>query len=217
MEMTELPLKEKVTLEQRRKVQKQEKQATSSNAWILTTCLPARYRIPEIVSPPRAPTEEHESNYVGLYTFVVSLIYLSNGTVTEGKLENFLKKMNADNSTPVAKTDVLLQKMIKEGYVVKHKDSSAGEEQVLYTVGSRGKAEIGEDGVAGLARTVYGNAGREDLEKRLARSLGLTDRSSFTQAPQQNGVGRGRGRPKQHADTGAEQEAGDDENDDEED
>jgi len=64
---------------------------------------------------------------------------------------------------------------------------------------------------------VYGNAGREDLEKRLARSLGLTDRSSFTQAPQQNGVGRGRGRPKQHADTGAEQEAGDDENDDEED
>jgi len=216
MELTELPLKEKVTLEQRRKAQKQEKQATSSNAWILTTCLPVRYRVPEIVSPPRAPTVEHESNYVGLYTFIVSLIYLSNGTVTEGKLESFLKKMNADNSTPVAKTGVLLQKMIKEGYIVRHKDSSAGEEQIMYTVGPRGRAEIGEDGVAGLARTVYGTGG-EDLEKRLARSLGLNERPPPSQAPQQSGTGRRRGRPRQDAEPGAEQETEEDESDEEED
>ena len=94
----------------------------------------------------------------------------------EAKLERYLRRTNSDHSTPVDKTDKLLQRLIKEGYIVKIRDSSSGEELVDYMVGPRGKVEVGEDGVAGFVKRVYGQKADEDLDKRLERSLDLGQR-----------------------------------------
>ncbi|KAL8870367.1 MAG: hypothetical protein Q9174_003576, partial [Haloplaca sp. 1 TL-2023] len=71
---------------------------TSSKSYILTSTLPAPLRTPNVLPPPSVPTSAAESAYVGLYTFVLSLIYLSPGhTIPESRLEKHLKRMNADN------------------------------------------------------------------------------------------------------------------------
>lgn len=167
----------------------------------MTSTLPEKFRTPAILPPPRIPTSAAESAYVALYTFVISVIYLAGGQLPEEKLERYLKRTNADQTTPVDKTDKLLNRMIKEGYIVRTKDSSGGEEIVEYMVGPRGKVEVGEQGVAGLVRTVYGEGATEDLEKRIERSLGL---SRPVVAPATaNGTpaeGRARGRPRRAAD-----------------
>jgi len=157
-----------------------ESQAKSSGQWVLKNALPERYRIPEIITPPRIPTSEAESAYVGLYTFIIALIKLSGGTLPEAKLDRQLKRMNADQTTPVDKTDKVLARMVKEGYLVKIKDMSAGEEVVDYMVGPRGKVEVGDEGVMGLVKTVYGDSAMPDLERRIERSLGITERRVAT-------------------------------------
>lgn len=153
-----------------------ESQNKTSNQWVLKNLLPERYRVPEILEPPRIPTSEVESAYVGLYTMVISLIALSGGSLPEQKLERHLKRLNADQTTPVDKTEKVLARMVKEGYILKSKDTSAGEELVDYYIGPRGKVEVGDEGVAGLVRAVYGQDALPDLEKRIERSLGLTER-----------------------------------------
>ncbi|KAF2198285.1 MAGE-domain-containing protein [Delitschia confertaspora ATCC 74209] len=222
MQMEELPNREKVTVKQRRgryvfstprcisnfcitAAAISETQTKGSNQWVLKNILPDRYRIPEIIAPPRIPTSEVESAYVGLYTMIISLIALSGGTLPEAKLERFLKRVNADQSTPVDKTDKLLARMTKEGYIVKVKDqsSSTAEELIDYMVGPRGKVEVGDEGVAGLVRAVYGKGTVPDLEKRIERSLGISERrvlSTQTQPTVVNGDGapanRAPGRPR---------------------
>lgn len=73
-------------------------------------------------------------------------------------------------------------------------------------VGPRGKVEVGEQGVAGLVRTVYGEGATEELEKRIERSLGLGERNRVVAATATaNGTpaeGRGRGRPRRGDDDG---------------
>lgn len=167
--------------------QASESQAKSSKQWILTNVLPDRYRVPEIIAPSRIPTSEMESAYVGLYTMIISLISLSGGSLPETKLERFLKRTNADQTTPVDKTDKLLARMIKEGYIVKLKETNAGEEIVDYMVGPRGKAEVGDDGVIGLVKTVYGDSATEDLDRRLERSLGISARKPPSTQQMANG------------------------------
>jgi hypothetical protein len=176
MEMEELPNREKVTVRQKRAAAASESQSKSSNQWVLKNLLPERYRVPEIIAPPRIPTSEVECAYVGLYTMIISLIALSGGSLPEQKLERFLKRANADQTTPVDKTEKVLARMVKEGYILKNKDTSAGEELVDYYIGPRGKVEVGDEGVAGLVRAVYGEDGLPDLEKRIERSLELTER-----------------------------------------
>ncbi|ORY01172.1 MAGE family-domain-containing protein [Clohesyomyces aquaticus] len=204
--MVELPNREKVTLRQKRAAATSESQSKTSGQWVLQTALPDRLRIPEIISPPSVPTAEIESSYVGFYSMIISLISLSGGSLPEGRLDRFLKRMNAETSTPVDRTDKVLARMIKEGYIVKIKDSSSGEDIVDYMVGPRGKAEVGDEGVANLVRTVSGN-GIQDLEQRLNRSLGIAERSAPGEASQAavNGAGgasapaaarRGPGRPR---------------------
>jgi hypothetical protein len=151
--------------------QKVEKASTSTNAWVLTSTLPEKYRTKTILSPPKIPTSTEESAYIALYTFIVTLIYLSGGKLPESKLEIYLQRVNADQSTPIDKTEKLKARLIREGYIVKIKDGSSGEDLVEYMVGPRGKVEIGEDGVGGMVRSVYGNSGGDDLEDRLERSL----------------------------------------------
>ena len=93
----------------------------------------------------------------------------------EAKLERYLGRANADQSTPVDRTDKMLNRMVKEGYIVRIKESADGEEMVDYRVGPRGRVEVGEDGVAAMVKKVYGDSATDDLEKRIQRSLGLAD------------------------------------------
>lgn len=140
----------------------------------------------------------------------------------EAKLERYLRRTNADHSTPVDKTDKLLQRLIREGYIVKIKDSSSGEELVDYMVGPRGKVEVGEDGVAEFVKRIYGQKAEQDLDKRLERSLGLGQRiPPAEQEKVANGAsdgGKKRGRPRRARteETGADEEdEGEDEDKDE--
>lgn len=84
--------------------------------------------------------------------------------------------MNADNYVLNGeKTEKVLKRMEKEGYVNKVRErDGGGEETVDYILGSRGKVEVGERGVAGLVRKVYDkkDAEAEELDRRLVRSLG---------------------------------------------
>ncbi|KAH0560097.1 hypothetical protein GP486_003378 [Trichoglossum hirsutum] len=176
MEMTELPMREKVTISQRRAAQRTDKAATTSKAYVLTSTLPPKYR--SILPPPQVPTTHLESSYVGLYTFLISVISLSGGSIAEAKLERYLGRTNAEQYTPVDRTEKLLQRLCKEGYLMRIKDSSGGEELVEYMVGPRGKVEVSPEGVVGLVRGVYKDTATDDLDARIMRSMGLNDKKN---------------------------------------
>ncbi|PLN81345.1 MAGE-domain-containing protein [Aspergillus taichungensis] len=234
MEMTELPGREKVTLTQRRAAQKVERPSGNSNkSWILTSMLPSEYRTAEILTPARAPLE---STYTGIYTFLVAVILLNGGSLPEQKLDRYLSRVNADTYTPVDRTDRLLQRLCKEGYLVRTREMDGGEEIIEYIVGPRGKIEVGTGGVAGLVREVYGRQGavdggeegmtvaeriaNEDLEARLASSLGI---KQAAKRQEDNGAGarRSGGRmsaaPREASDEESGQEGGYGGEDDDED
>ncbi|KAJ5208243.1 hypothetical protein N7449_002622 [Penicillium cf. viridicatum] len=186
MEMTELPAREKVTITQRRAAQKTEKPSSANKSWIVTSTLPLPYRSSDILIPTKAPSLYTESTYTGLYSFIIAVILLNGGSLAEQKLDRYLARTNAEVATPVDRTDKLLQRLCKEGYIIKTREMDGGEEVVEYVLGPRGKIEVGTSGVAGLVRTVYGkdegdHAGltqlqREDLEDfegKLGRSLGV--------------------------------------------
>ncbi|MCJ1439986.1 MAG: hypothetical protein MMC23_000467 [Stictis urceolatum] len=180
MTLTELPLKEKHTLQQKRAAQRGNSQAhaAAAKAYILTSTLPSSFRKTPIMLPSRIPSVDLEAGYTGLYTFVVSVIMLSAGQrISDGKLMRLLSKVNADEMVLEGeKTEKVLKKMEREGYVVKIKERevAGGEEIVEWVVGPRGKVEVGERGVAGLVKSVYGKGDQEleELEDRMERSLG---------------------------------------------
>ncbi|KKA25464.1 hypothetical protein T310_0488 [Rasamsonia emersonii CBS 393.64] len=193
MQMVELPGKEKVTISQRRAAQRVEKPSTTSNkSWILTSTLPAPYRSPEILPPTKAPSSFSDSTYTAIYTFLISVITLSGGSIAEQKLERYLKRTNIDMYTPIDRTDRLIQRLCKDGYLVRNRETDGGEEVIEYMVGPRGKIEVGESGVAGLVREVYGrpdptttgearngtqeNEEEDEFERRLERSLAASRR-----------------------------------------
>ena len=178
MELTELPVKEKVTISQKRAAQRSGTQGSStSKAYILTSTLSPRYRNTSVLQPPQIPSTAAEASYVGLTTFIIALIYLSpSQTISESRLEKHLRRMNADNHVLAGeKTERVLKRMEKENYIIKVRErDGGGEESVEYVIGPRGKVEVGERGVAGLVRSVYGkkDAEADELERRLVRSLG---------------------------------------------
>lgn len=173
--------------------QRVEKQSSSNKSWIVVSTLSRKYRGPDILTPAKAPSTSIESSYTAFYTFVISLILLHGGALPEQKLDRYLKRTNADMYTPVDRTDRLLQRLCKEGYLVRTREMDGGDEIIEYLVGPRGKIEVGEEGVAGLVREVYGclpgaaanSHGGDDMsvadrekieefEKRLQRSLGIS-------------------------------------------
>lgn len=120
-------------------------------------------------------------------------------------MERYLRRVHMEDSTPIsthAKTESLLKRMEKDLYIVKTKESTGtGEEDISWSVGPRGRVEVGEDGVTALTKTVYGNGldegEEEELERRIARSLGMADRVAPRQdAAQQNGGRKKRGRKR---------------------
>ncbi|KAE8162051.1 MAGE family-domain-containing protein [Aspergillus tamarii] len=190
MQMVELPARERVTIHDRRAAQKVEKPSSSNKSWIVESTLPAAYRRPEILPPTKAPWE---STYTGLYSFIIAVILLNGGSLPEQKLERYLARTNADTYTPIDRTDRLLQRLVRDGYLVRLREMDGGEEVIEYMVGQRGKMEVGTVGVAGLVREVYGSGNmtaeqREDFEARLARSLGIKQPE-----PREEGEGEGEG------------------------
>ncbi|KAI9692280.1 MAG: Altered inheritance of mitochondria protein 18 mitochondrial [Bathelium mastoideum] len=209
MEMTELPAKEKVTIAQKRAAQKSST-SSSTKSWIVTSTLPPTFRTADILSAP-------DSSYVALYTFIVSTILLSGGQLPSSKLERYLRRANADETTPVAATDKLIQRLCKDGYIIRVKDTSSGEEMIDYVVGPRGRVEVGEEGVAGLVKSVYGDTADEELNKRIQRSLALSRREpervvngNAREAEKKKGRPKGRRRNEEEA-----AEVEDDESDEE--
>ncbi|KAK0254010.1 hypothetical protein LTR91_010521 [Friedmanniomyces endolithicus] len=184
MEMVELPEKEKVTLAQKRAAKTQsQSQSKTAQSYTLVSLLPAPFHDPAILPPSSVPTQATEAQYTSLYTLLVSLVALSGDELADTKMERYLRRLGLEDHTPIpgySKTELLLKRMEKEGYLVKVRESAGaqGEEDVSWMVGPRGKIEVGEQGVRGLVRAVYGDVdghAEADLERRVARSLGLGD------------------------------------------
>ncbi|USP78664.1 Non-structural maintenance of chromosome element 3 [Curvularia clavata] len=187
MQLVELPKAERVTLRQKRAAAAaslaSDSQAKSTSVWVLQSVLPSQYRTPEIIGPSRSLEEglmNKEDAYVGLYTLVIALITISGGIIPEGKLDRALRRMNAEQTTPVGNKDKVLAAMTKDGYIVRVKETSgAGDETVDYIVGPRGKVEVGRDGVAQFIRAMHGQVEDEDeLERRIQRTLNVADAHS---------------------------------------
>ena len=93
------------------------------------------------------------------------------------------------------KTVNVLARMQKQGYIVKTVDRSGDDETIDWRVGPRGKVEIGNRGIEGLVKAVYGDVPPDDLQSRIDRSLGME-------------IPRGRGRDEEEeADSEPEPEA----------
>lgn len=162
---------------------------------MLTSILPSDLHHPEILPPSAVPTEGEEGTYTGIYSVIVALISLSGGTLSDSKLERYMKRVHLDDSTPVEgyeKPALLIKRMERDGYIVRVKETGpGGEEDVSWVLGSRAKVEIGDDGVRGLTEAVYNQpegAEGEELDKRIARSLGVGDRPADRQRQAESGA-----------------------------
>ena len=196
MEMREWPTRDRATLTatQRRKAvaKSQATQSTqnqsSSTSYILVSTLPEKLRSPAIIPPSSAQSPAGEAGYVGLVSMIISIIQLSGGELSEPRLRRHLTLLNANQMMPSLvpsdrnaaneKTDLVLQRMIKQGYLVKVVDKSAEEGEVItWHIGPRGKVEVDNEAVASIVRAVYGGSS-DELEKKLQTSLGVKDRKA---------------------------------------
>ncbi|KAF4445311.1 Non-structural maintenance of chromosome element 3 [Fusarium austroafricanum] len=150
-----------------------------SGAYILTSTLPEAYRSAAILGPSKTPSADDEATYVGFYTMVISLILLSGGELSEQKLKRHLLRLNADQNVSMDRTEVILKKMERQGYVIKRVErpplGQDGEPTTTWHVGPRGKEEVGLEGVMGMTREIYGDSWDEDLEKKLRASLNIRE------------------------------------------
>jgi hypothetical protein len=133
-----------------------------------------KYRSSEIIPPSKIENPVDEAAYVGIYTFTVTVIALSpQGVLSDHKLRRYLQRVLAEDVTPVGKTENMILKMIKQGYITKTVERTENDESTEYRVGPRGKVEIGNDGIQGLVRHIYGVIAPDNLDSRLRRSLGI--------------------------------------------
>ncbi|GAB1312182.1 hypothetical protein MFIFM68171_02392 [Madurella fahalii] len=194
MEMVELPTKDRnlMTTEQKRKAAKSQTQKEpSSNAYVLVSVLPERYTTPAIIAPSKVQSPEGEASYMALYTMIISIITLSGGELSDPRLRRHLTRLNAvenmpsmnphDETSPSEKTDIVLQRMIKQGYLVKVTESktTGDEDSTTWHVGPRGKVEVDKESIAALVRTVYGGSD-DELEGKLQVSLKVKERKPET-------------------------------------
>lgn len=190
MQMVELPAKEKITMKDKRcklflldrcmdanvllAAQKVKGNSKAPASYILTTILPSQYRTAEILPPSIIGSSAEEAAYTGLCSMAVALISLSPGrSLPDSKLYRYLSRMNADKNMPMGKTENVMKMMTSQGYLVKVLDRSGDEETIDWVVGPRGKIEIGNRGILGLVKEVYGDRAPDDLQDRMIRSLGI--------------------------------------------
>lgn len=150
-----------------------------SGSYILTSTLPEAYRSAAILGPSKTPSPDDEATYTGFYTLVITLISLSGGELSDQKLRRHLLRMNADQNVSMDKTEIILKKMERQGYVIKRVErpplGQDGEHTITWHVGPRGKEEVGLAGVMGMTREVYGDSWNDDMEKKLRASLNIRE------------------------------------------
>ncbi|KAI1434133.1 MAGE protein [Xylaria sp. CBS 124048] len=175
MEMAELPLREKRTIKDKQKAAKRgaSQASGSSRQYILISSLPTAYRAQPIMGPSRIPSTADEAAYVAFYTLIVSLITLSGGELSETRLRRYLTRLNASQNLPMDKTENILQKLIRQGYLDKVVERVEGDEDsITWCVGPRGKIEVSPHSIAQFVSEVWGNP-PDDFDKKLEKSLGV--------------------------------------------
>ncbi|KAK3393125.1 MAGE family-domain-containing protein [Podospora didyma] len=207
MEMVELPTRDRnlLTADQKRKAAKSQNQKeATSNQYVLISILPEKYRVPGIITPSKVQSADGEASYIGLYTTIISIITLSGGELSDPRLRRHLSRFNAgenmpslnphNENAPNEKTELMLNRMVKHGYIVKVVEKSQGDDDsITWHVGPRGKMEVTNESIASFIRTVYGSS-NDELEKKLQMSLKVKDRK--TNAPA--GIGEEEG-PEEEA------------------
>lgn len=118
---------------------------------------------------------------------IIAIITLSGGELSDPRLRRHLTRLNAvenmpsmnphDETSPSEKTDNVLQRMIKQGYLVKVTEakSMGDDDATTWHVGPRGKVEVDKEAIAAFVRTIYGGS-NEELEKKLQVSLKVKGR-----------------------------------------
>jgi len=155
---------------------------------VLTSILPETYTMPDIITPSKVESADGEASYIALYTTIIAIITLSGGELSDPRLRRHLSRLNAlenmpsmnpgDETSPSEKTETVLQRMIKQGYLVRVTESrSTGDDDATtWHVGPRGKVEVDNEVIAAFVRTVYGGS-NEELEGKLQTSLKVRDRN----------------------------------------
>ncbi|GAP91347.1 putative mage family protein [Rosellinia necatrix] len=176
MEMVELPVREKRTLKDKQKAVKRgaSQASASSRQYILVSTLPKEYRTQSVIGPSRVPSTTEEASYVGFYTVIISLITLSSGELSDMKLRRYLTRLNASQNLPMDKTDNVLQKLIRQGYLDKIVERIEGDEDAItWCVGPRGKVEVSPQSIAQMVSEVWGEPLDDEFDKKLEKSLGV--------------------------------------------
>lgn len=98
-------------------------------------------------------------------------------------MERYTSKLGMADVSPLGeneKTEFLFKRLQKDGYIVRSKESTGtGEDDVQWLVGPRGKVEVGEDGVRGLTKAIWGDLSDKDdeeMDRKIERSLGVGER-----------------------------------------
>lgn len=166
---------------------------SGSGAYILTSTLPDEYRDASILRPSKIPSAEHEATYSAFYTMVVSLIWLNGGELSEQKLQRYLLRLNADRMMASERTEVVMKRLERQGYVIKKVDRPPvgyeGDQTITWHVGPRAKEEVGLDGVIGLVNEVYDYPEDEAFDKKLRASLGIRNRTLVGEEGEDDDVG----------------------------
>ncbi|KAI8632669.1 MAGE-domain-containing protein [Xylariaceae sp. FL1651] len=175
MEMAELPVREKRTLKEKQKAARRAVSQTSASSrqYILVSTLPKNYRTQSLIGPSRIPSTAEEAAYVAFYTIIISLITLSGGELSDMKLRRYLTRLNASQNLPMDKTENVLQKLVRQGYLDKVVERVEGDEDtVTWCVGPRGKVEVKPENIAQVVSEVWRDP-PDDFDKKLEKSLGV--------------------------------------------
>lgn len=156
---------------------------------MLVSVLPEHLRVPDIITPSKVQSADGEAAYIGIYTMLIAIITLSGGELSDPRLRRFLARLNAAENMPSSnpnnanapseKTELVLQRMIKQGYLVKVADNkNAGDDDAItWHVGPRGKMEVDNEAIAAVVREIYGGGRQnEELERKLQASLKVKER-----------------------------------------
>ncbi|KAI1258899.1 MAGE-domain-containing protein [Xylariaceae sp. FL1019] len=184
MKMVELPVKEKRTLREKTKAVKRGSKATaSSRQYILTTTLPKAYTTHTIIGPSRIPSTSDEASYTAFYTTVITIISLSNGEISDAKLRRHLTRLNAAQHLPMDRTENVMAKLVRQGYLEKVVERVEGDEDIItWCVGPRGKTEVTSQNVAEFVSEVWRDP-PEDFDTKLEKSLGVRRAARDRDAP----------------------------------
>lgn len=114
-----------------------------------------------------------EAQYMAVCTVIVSILALSQGGLTDSKLQHYLRRLNLETHSPVGNIKDTLNRMKRDGYINRVSEQTVEDESITWHVGPRGKVEIGKMSVRGFIHEVYGRRAPKDLDKRVQRSLGM--------------------------------------------